>query len=439
MFSHYAKGADWWGTGSTWNLLDLMGTLNFTQLMDVAPAKESIRFMENYFAKNTLEGKRKRFPAVFSIYFSGLDHYAHMNGMENYSTFFKVTTDAQIRDFLATLKQQGEYDNKIFIIVSDHGHTAMPTNLLYTKTLTTVDEEGKEYTREVEAAAEMSCELKLDFQIDPSNPEEGKNKGRAELANNNLHIWELAEILKLMPTGEITTDGRKKYHKVLSPAEIEKANKGETATPNAEQAEIVAALNGPMAHLYIKGEKGWKDDPKRDLLIKFADLLQAALVEGEGPMPNLGSSVEAILIRFSKDAEYLVYNGAAYDSGGGIALSEPIPIATYFADSQKYVSAISRIKKMTNPDRTGDIVLIMKTRVENPESDRYSTGVSCKSWHGSLNRSDSYVPFIVAYPGGNGNEIASIAEKVCLNDLCKGNWGTKELIIKMIEMQYSKE
>jgi len=70
-----------------------------------------------------------------------------------------------------------------------------------------------------------------------------------------------------------------------------------------------------------------------------------------------------------------------------------------------YIKSTLRIDGLNDLKRSGDIVLIMRDDMnipdgENIEDHRYTTGVACKSWHGSLNPSDSYVPLIVAYPGG---------------------------------------
>src|SRR3990172_2641527 len=78
--------------------------------------------------------------------------------------------------------------------------------------------------------------------------------------NNNLHIWELGEIMRGMPTGEITPEGKKIYYKVLAPTEIVDANKSETTTTDLNQASVIAALNGPMAHIYVKGTNDWNAD-----------------------------------------------------------------------------------------------------------------------------------------------------------------------------------
>lgn len=240
-----------------------------------------------------------------------------------------------------------------------------------------------------------------------------------------------------MPTGELTPEGKKIYYKVLAPAEIVDANTGETTTTDLNQASVIAALNGPMAHIYVKGANGWTAGPQPDLLIKVARLLNAAFAGGDGPIPRLALSVQAILVRLTQNSEYIVYNGATYDAAGQLALNNPIPISAYFSDSTKYIDALNRVRGMNHPKRSGDIILIMKDATTGDTTGRYTTGVACKSWHGSLNPSDSYVPFIVSYPGGNRFELDPIVQKVCANNVCEGNWKAKDLISEIIKTQYS--
>lgn len=108
--------------------------------------------------------------------------------------------------------------------------------------------------------------------------------------------------------------------------------------------------------------------------------------------------------------------------------------------SSEYIDAVNRIEKMNNISRSGDIVLIMKGSTPGSAFDRYTTGVACKAWHGSLNPSDSYVPFIVAYPGGNRFEIDEILKKdtICKADYseCKGNWKLPDIVKEIISEQY---
>lgn len=227
----------------------------------------------------------------------------------------------------------------------------------------------------------------------------------------------MGEVMKMMPTGDLTPEGKKLYYKVLAPTEIVEANKGETTTSDPSEATLIAALNGPMAHIYVKGVTGWDENPQNVILLKIARLLNAALVQGDGPIPRLGSSAQTILVRSSLNDNYTVYAG----------------------DENNFVASDLRISGMNHPKRSGDIVLIMKNEM-NDVSQRFSTGVSCKSWHGSLNRSDSYVPFIVAYPGGNRQELIPLIDNIegCNNiNGCDGNWRVKDMILEMIKQQYS--
>jgi len=242
-----------------------------------------------------------------------------------------------------------------------------------------------------------------------------------------------------MPTGEVTSEGKELYYKILAPTEIVTANKGETTTGDPKQADIIAALNGPMAHIYIKGENGWDDDPQHELLIKVADLFQASLAEGDGPVTRLASSLDTILVRLSRNSEYVVYSGAA-NTGSQISLINPIPVSSYFSNNTKYVDALNRIRGMNNPDRSGDIILIFKDFTDDDAINRYTSGTACKSWHGSLNPSDSYVPLILAYPGGNKAEIESVMNNVaaCPNGQCEGNWNVTDIIKEIIKRQFSE-
>lgn len=429
MYHQYAKGADWWGTPTTlvselYNLA-ASGTIKIgvseAEVMDRAPATDAIDFVKNYFSKNNPEGKKKRFPALFTIYYSGLDHYAHKKGMEGYSAFFKSTTDPAIRDFINALQKHGEFDNKIFIIVSDHGMTAMPTDLKYR------DKNWLGIT--VDKDAEMSCTLKLDF-VDPENPDHITSAQKAELANNNLHIWELAEVFtKYVPT--------EAGIKLLAPAELN--NTGVNITQKIDEANVVAALNGPMGQIYVKGGN-WKSNPdsKRlgallDALIRVFTLGESANDKVKKEFNRLKASVHKILVRQELGGPYEVVTGVIEDSAGNVFINTAL-LGTL--ESEDYTAVVARVTKMNHADRSGDIVLLMKEGM-NDVNHRFSTGVSCKSWHGGLNRSDSYVPFVIGYPGGNRFELDPILNVVCADNGCNGNWELADFIKEAIGRQYS--
>lgn len=109
-----------------------------------------------------------------------------------------------------------------------------------------------------------------------------------------------------------------------------------------------------------------------------------------------------------------------------------------------YVKAQLRIDGLNDLNRSGDIVLIMRDRTAGGASERYTTGVACKSWHGSLNPSDSYVPLIVAYPGGTKAPLDTLLRKdaVCgaydnsESNKCKGNWNLTDIVKGIVSQQY---
>lgn len=107
-----------------------------------------------------------------------------------------------------------------------------------------------------------------------------------------------------------------------------------------------------------------------------------------------------------------------------------------------YIEAALSINGLNDVNRSGDIILIMKDKTTGSASDRYTIGAACKSWHGSLNPSDSYVPLILAYPGGNKKEIEKIVEVTDYCDVaegCDGNWNVTDLIKTIINKQYGAQ
>jgi len=327
------------------------------------------------------------------------------------------------------LKARDEFDNKIFILTSDHGHTAMPEFGL----------QALPDGRVVEP--DTSCKLNLkDFgDIDIQD---------SEKYNNNLHIWELARLFQQFGS----TEGLK----LLVPKEIELSiakeaqdqSQSSAVTSDVRKANVIAALNGPMAHIYVKAGNDWSQ-PNGDhvMLGKVAKILEKLLKYGNTLKKEekdllskkLLNSLDFVLVRIEEN--YKVFNGINVDTDGNITgLANPAPLAE-LEGNPDYVDAVKRIENMNDLNRSGDIVLLMKYDVTIPSGEsidvhRYTTGVSCKSWHGSLNMSDSYVPMIVAYPGGNSSELNSTVNAVCPDGMCEGNWKVPHIVKHFLENQY---
>jgi hypothetical protein len=53
-----------------------------------------------------------------------------------------------------------------------------------------------------------------------------------------------------------------------------------------------------------------------------------------------------------------------------------------------------------------------------------------------MNQSDSYVPLILSYPGGNIKELQKTTNSVCTGAGCKGNWALPDLVKHIINRQF---
>jgi hypothetical protein len=428
----YTDGVDWWGTPSNSateflaaaTSIDWPLSFDSAEVMDKAAAEEAAGFIGDYFVRNNQTGSRKRFPAVFSVYLSGLDHKAHVDGMGSYKNYFMETTNSQVGNIVKALKDKDEFDNKIFIIVSDHGHTEMPTNLSYEQEELLIDiNTGATYTAAFYRAIDMSCELKTDMKK--------WEVKESELKNNNLHIWELGTLFTSFAPSSAGIE-------LLAPAELN--NTGLNITQNLDQANVIAALNGPMAHIYVKGGD-WQDDPDDTRLGEVIDTLIRTLTLGmnatdkvKKELSRLTTSVDKILVRRTLSGAYEVVTSVAEDASGNVTISTS---SLASLSSSEYQKAVSRITGMNHANRSGDVVLIMKDATLGNAVDRYSTAYACKSWHGSLNSSDSYVPFIVSYPGGNKLELDTFLSPVCPANNCDGNWKLTDLVKEIMNKQYA--
>ena len=78
----------------------------------------------------------------------------------------------------------------------------------------------KDYGAIIAGGGGNNCELKLDFQVDPNNEDEGRKKQNAEKYNNNLHIWELGDFLKTVGKVVKQTTNIESQNKILAPQEI---------------------------------------------------------------------------------------------------------------------------------------------------------------------------------------------------------------------------
>jgi hypothetical protein len=233
-------------------------------------------------------------------------------------------------------------------------------------------------------------------------------------------------------------------YRVLAPDPIAKLfSKKEAygARASISEANVIAALNGPMAHIYLtdQNDMGEVSEIFR-LTMQMENIMEAeewfglsedGYADLRDTVGRLQSSISQILVRVN--GNYCVFDGLNDDGSPKCALFDPF-------NASADIDAWTRINGMNHKDRSGDIVLIMKDTTTGDIVDKYTTAYACKSWHGSLNPSDSYVPLIVSYPSGNKAEMENILKKdtVCNADYsnCKNNWKLPSIVKGIISELY---
>jgi hypothetical protein len=268
-----------------------------------------------------------------------------------------------------------------------------------------------------------------------------------------MHLDEFVAALEVV--GRATPDGRE--FSILHP----RATEDDPGARDPLTRDIVVAFNGPMAHVYVRrtGADGalysWSDPPCQEDVDTIANGLVAALGgvqtafgtsddlytdsadffdrEAQAfPLLALIDAIDVVLVR--KGGDYVVRKPfPAPEVWPPEGTTMPLPSAPECAGKTvppssveeftleqwfgnllgTHPDAINRIRAMNHPERAGDIIIILKFRTDDLRQDRYSSGGNLPSWHGSLNRSDSYVPFIVSYPGGSKETVTPFVESQC--------------------------
>jgi hypothetical protein len=318
-----------------------------------------------------------------------------------------------------------EYYNKMFVITTDHGHTA-----------SAADGEREAWAEENWQAGGPA--------LDPTN--------------HHMHLDEFVAAMRVI--GRASSPRRE--FSILHPR-----TEDDPGARDPQTRDVVVAFNGPMAHVYVRSRDTNGDLMPWDVPACEADRdavgngLAAALggVSGVGfgtsedlrtdaalfelepgvkPLQTLIDAVDFVLVR--KGDTYVVRkavpDGSPSNSppaaapevpqcGGAVAV--PTEVREFslsefdqvfnqglsFEGRGHYVDLARRVEDLNHQQRAGDVIIVFKFRTDDLRESRYSSGGNLPSWHGSLNRSDSYVPFIVSYPGGNAEQMKQFVEPVC--------------------------
>jgi hypothetical protein len=410
------------------------------------------------------------FPAFLAMHFLFLDHQGHEQGHGEdggqYKGFFRARTDVELERFVQWLKDNDQFHNKLFVITTDHGQTqvqdpgAAPSGI----DLTPCDP-GK-------AAAQLEG--------NPNDQRTDRKRDDERILNRALTTWELGALfrefnrelapdlleLKLLVQEDVLNLFDPFQPILEGPRQPVLCAGGTERCPVSKdiaEANVIAAMNGPMMHVYVKSGDVDQNDPTGGFkahpamtrnnqpseLALVAEVLRVALTEhvstflaiseeAQGRIKariaaGMRNSADFILYRNPETSESRIFDGLTEE---GRVLSRGID--DFLATRADLPFAAERIRFLNDPNRSGDLIVHFKTQLP---INRYTSGSSCRGDHGSLNRMDSYVPLIVSYPGGNKEEflkwwnergeaaVCSVGDGESAGNLhCHGSWMTTDLI-----------
>ena len=372
-------------------------TQNRSQAVDENALWDAVKALQG-FNGAAKDGTALQLPSLMTIYFAGLDHAEHLSPenpekarieylkhLDDLIAKFIVGDPAILRNHHATpfsevtqvdpiqwrgLQNEPVMQRTLFVLVSDHGHTAIDWNkvvgiddlkVVFDELTTT---SGKSYHLEVPSLVEESI------------------------------LSKVRAMVGLLSNGTISGN-----------------------------ANVVATLNGGALGFHVKPAEGqWKDDPdyQEDIVPILEHVLLTLHKNTQGP--------EAVLYKQNNRYVFIPYR---YD-GTAIQLLPAVEIERSPLNSAAYPMAARRLTGLASrlpmdPLSAPDIVLIADRSNQltylNKQDGRVlerldvATHRHFHSDHGHLNASDSLVPIIFVRGGQEGNEVLDTICEASLVDV----------------------
>lgn len=370
---------------------------NRSQAVDENALWDAVKALQG-FNGEAKDGTALQLPSLMTIYFAGLDHAEHLSPenpekarleylkhLDDLIAKFIVGDHAIMRNHHATplsevtqvdpiqwrgLRNEPVMQRTLFVLVSDHGHTAIDWNkvvgiddlkVVFDELTTT---SGKPYHLEVPSLVEESV------------------------------LSKVRAMVGLLSNGTISGN-----------------------------ANVVATLNGGALGFHVKPAEGqWKDDPdyQRDIVPILEHLLLTLHKNRQGP--------EAVLYKENNRYVFIPYR---YD-GTAIQVLPAVEIERSPLNNAAYPMPVRRLNGLASrlpmdPLSAPDIVLLADRSNQltylNKQDGRVlerldvATHRHFHSDHGHLNASDSLVPIIFVRGGQEGNEVLDAICEASLVDV----------------------
>ncbi|WP_081713913.1 alkaline phosphatase family protein [Cystobacter fuscus] len=351
--AHVYRGADFFTTPEPSAAADLL--VDFARGLVGAPdiERETYAELDQSSVAHLLEALGQYgVPRLQVVYFPGVDLYTHVASepLEQQRRYVREVLDPLVGRVLDAYAEAGVLDDTYVLFVSDHGHTPVPGDDRHALSAQGEDE----------------------------------------------------------PTTVLERAGFR-----LRPLRLE-------VEPPARDFQAVVAYQGAMAYVYLADrstcpEPGqrcdWNRPPRwEEDVLPVARAFHRANLTGEGAADMKGA-LDFVFARagrpVSEDAPpFQVFDGERLIPLADHLTAHPRPDLLNLAERMEGLGAGPQ------GHRAGDVLLLTRTGLERPLSERFYFAGHYHSWHGSPSAQDSRVTFVVARRDEEGERVRSRTEPV---------------------------
>ncbi|MFY0523833.1 alkaline phosphatase family protein [Archangium gephyra] len=351
--AHVYRGADLFTTPEPHAAADLL--VDFARGLVGAPdvERETYAELDSSSVEHVLKTLREHgVPRLQVVYFPGVDLYSHVapEPLAQQRRYVREVLDPLVGRVLAAYSEAGVLEDTYVLFVSDHGHTPVLGD-----------------DRHALSA-------------------EGEDEPTAVLARAGFR---------------------------LRPLKLE-------VEPPEQDFQAVVAYQGAMAYVYLAdrstcpkpGQRcDWNRPPRlEEDVLPVARAFYRANMTGEGAADMKG----ALDLIFTRAGRPVGEDAPPFQVFDGERL---VPVPEYLAahprpDLLDLARRMEQLGAGPRGHRAGDVLLLTRTGLERPISERYYFAGHYHSWHGSPSAQDSRVTFIVARPGEEGARVRARVEPV---------------------------
>jgi type I phosphodiesterase/nucleotide pyrophosphatase len=291
-------------------------------------------------------------PKIQVVYFPGIDLYTHLaaDPLPMEVAYLETVTDPLVARILDAYRNYGILDQTYIVVIADHGHTPVLRDARHA--LGADSNEGPAAV--VKAAGFRPRKFVL-------NPGAGEQDYQAAFAYQGAIAYVYLADRSTCPNPTMTCDWKR---------------------PPRYRQDVL-----PVARAFYNSNKTGKPVP---LMKDTLDLILARV-----PTPPGKNTLE-----------YEIFDGHGLVPIWEYLIRHPRPDLLQLDRRMQWLSA--------GPygNRSGDILLLSRSGLNQPIQDRYYFSAPYHSWHGSASMQDGHIPLIVARKGYPGAKLKQLVDKV---------------------------